>query len=292
MDFSIFMWLPPTQPHILWFPPIHIEIASQVRATYIYVYDCLPATYITYFESHFSQILLLPWGRLVLLRLQDYIANLLHTYVLYKLWRKKIYQKLTSIWYQLFVIVQKIQPFPETRFLGLNNVTADYYYFQFLFSNVFANFFPPRPAFWVEWWDSRLFMALRPLKPSTFILMYFYHSLFNDLSFCYIWSILSRLTGLEWCDKGLFMAPSHFSPISFNIFHQHFLLSYFSFSVFVFVNLNLSRLPHLTDVTVANGKWQCTFLTFCFFRESPWWWDSWQLNVQPDLKIKYINFLL
>ena len=205
-------------------------------------------------------------------------------------------------------------------------------------------------------------MALRPLKPSTFILIYFYHRLFNDVSFGFILSILSPLTGLDWCDSGLFMAlrsSSHLSPqllywcISVTVFLTNCLfiifsqllycyisvtffflnclfvlfcqfyprllvlndvtrdylwhpatlalsaLTYFiniSFfhicpdSAFVFVNLNLSRLPHLTDVTVANGKWQCTFLTFCFFRESPWWWDSWELNFQRDLKINYVLF--
>ena len=106
-------------------------------------YDSLPATQILHtlslisHRSYFS--LEADWYS------WDFKITLPTYYTLYKLWRKKIYQKLTSIWYQLFVIVQKIQPFPETRFLGLNNVTADYYYFQFFFFNFFAHFFPRDP---------------------------------------------------------------------------------------------------------------------------------------------------
>ena len=40
--------------------------------------------------------------------------------------KKVISKKGFFLWYQPFVIVQKTQPFPETCFLGLNDVTANY----------------------------------------------------------------------------------------------------------------------------------------------------------------------
>ena len=131
---------------------------------------------------------------------------------------KKRLSKTTSIWYELFVIVQK----------------------NFAISS--------DPLGGLEWCDSGLFMALRPSNFSPqLLLIYFYHSF---LMFCHILSILALLAGLEWCDKGLFMAPSHFSPISFTHNSAAFCFSYLSSFVLIFVNLNLSRPSHLTDVTV------------------------------------------
>ena len=155
---------------------------------------------------------------------------------------KKKLSKSTSIWYELFVIVQQTPPFPQTRLEGLNDVTADYL------------------------WRS---------GPATLALNFYWYISVISWYFVIFCQFKPYLLNLNDVTRGYLWRPATLALSALHIIQLHFvshicpvLFSYLSTSIY--------------HVLRTWPMWQCIFLTFCFFRESPWQ-DSLQHNFQYEL---------